>query len=331
MSPRKINMEENTDFIALGEVVLRIEAEAVQEQINSLDHNFTKACELLLSCKGRVVVIGMGKSGHIGSKIAATMASTGTPAFFVHPGEASHGDLGMITASDVVLALSYSGETDEILGLIPVIKRLGVPLISMTGFETSSIGTMSSVHIKVAISKEACPLNLAPTASTTAALAMGDALAIALLTARGFEKDDFALSHPGGSLGRRLLIHVDDIMHAGDDFPSVLETTLISDALLEMTRSHLGMTAVLTETGELAGIYTDGDLRRTLEAQIDIHTTHIVEVMTTNCTTIKKGILAFEALKVMEDNKINGLVVLDHENKPHAALNMYDLLKAGVV
>jgi len=324
-------MEENTDFIALGEEVLRIEAKAVQEQIDNLDHNFTNACELILQCHGRVVVIGMGKSGHIGSKIAATMASTGTPAFFVHPGEASHGDLGMIKTSDVVLALSYSGETNEILGLLPVIKRLGVPLITMTGHENSSLGKNSSVHIKVSISKEACPLNLAPTASTTAALAMGDALAIALLTARGFDKNDFALSHPGGSLGRRLLLHVNDIMHSGSEFPSVIETTLISDALLEMTRSHLGMTTVLTESGELAGIYTDGDLRRTIEAQIDIHSSPISEVMTKNCTTIKSGILAFEALKIMEDNKINGLVVLDEDDKPYAALNMYDLLKAGVV
>ncbi len=325
------DMDDKTDFTALGEVVLRIEAEAINEQVANLDQHFNKACELLLACKGRVVVIGMGKSGHIGGKIAATMASTGTPAFFVHPGEASHGDLGMITPVDVVLALSYSGETQEILGLLSVIKRLGVPLISMTGFSQSTLAVNSTVHINVAISKEACPLNLAPTASTTAALAMGDALAISLLTARGFGKDDFALSHPGGSLGRRLLLHVDDIMHQGKEFPAVTENTLISDALLEMTRSRLGMTTVISADGQLAGIYTDGDLRRTIEAQVDIHSTSIAQVMTKDCTTIPKGMLAFEALKVMEDNKINGLIITDENSKPIAALNMYDLLKAGVV
>ena len=324
-------MQEDIDFTLLGEAVLRIEADAITNQIINLNQTFNRACELILACEGRVVVIGMGKSGHIAGKIAATMASTGTPAFFVHPGEASHGDLGMITPSDVVLALSYSGETSEILGLLPVIKRLGVPLISMTGYDTSALAINSTVHIMVAIDKEACPLGLAPTASTTAALAMGDALAIALLTARGFGKDDFALSHPGGSLGRRLLLHVDDIMHQGEQLPSVLETTSISDALLEMTRSRLGMTTVLTKEGELAGIYTDGDLRRTIEAQVNIHDTEISKVMTKNCTTVQKGILAFEALKVMEDNKINGLIIVGESQKPEGAINMYDLLKAGVV
>ena len=324
-------MQEEIDFTSLGKEVLRIEADAITDQITHLNQTFNRACELILACDGRVVVIGMGKSGHIARKVAATMASTGTPAFFVHPGEASHGDLGMITPSDVVLALSYSGETREILGLLPVIKRLGVPLIAITGYDTSSLAINSSVHIKVAIDKEACPLNLAPTASTTAALAMGDALAISLLTARGFGKDDFALSHPGGSLGRRLLLHVDDIMHQGEEFPSVQETTSISDALLEMTRSRLGMTTVLTKEGELIGIYTDGDLRRTIEAHVNIHDTAIIEVMTKNCTTVQQGILAFEALKVMEDNKINGLIIVDESNKPVGAINMYDLLKAGVV
>ncbi len=324
-------MQDKTDFTALGEAVLRIEAEAVNDQITNINETFNKACELLLACKGRVVVIGMGKSGHIGGKIAATMASTGTPAFFVHPGEASHGDLGMITPSDVVLALSYSGETGEILGLLPVIKRLGVPLISMTGNKSSTLSDSSSVHIEVAIKKEACPLNLAPTASTTATLAMGDALAIALLTARGFGKDDFALSHPGGSLGRRLLLHVDDIMHQGEEFPSVSEDTSITDALLEMTRSRLGMTTVLSADGRLVGLFTDGDLRRTIEAQVNILKTSISEVMTKNCTTVEIGMLAFEALKIMEDNKINGLIITDSSEKPIGAINMYDLLKAGVV
>jgi len=324
-------MQEKINFTSLGKAVLRTEAEAITDLLPNLDQSFNQACELFLSCKGRVVVIGMGKSGHIGGKIAATMASTGTPAFFVHPGEASHGDLGMITSADVVLALSYSGETREILGLLPVIKRLGVPLVAMTGNKTSTMAVNSTVHIGVAIKKEACPLDLAPTASSTAALAMGDALAIALLTARGFDKEDFALSHPGGSLGRRLLLYVDDIMHQHEQFPSVTEITTISDALLEMTRSRLGMTAVLDDKGELSGIFTDGDLRRTIEAQVNIHKTPISEVMTKNCTTIHKGVLAFEALKVMEDNKINGLIIVDEAEKPIGAINMYDLLKAGVV
>jgi len=324
-------MLEHIDFTSLGEEVLRIEAEAITDQLKNLGQSFNDACELLLSCKGRVVVTGIGKSGHIGNKIAATMASTGTPAFFVHPGEANHGDLGMITASDVVLALSYSGEAHEILGLLPVIKRLGVPLVAMTGNNKSTMAINSSVHIEVAIKKEACPLDLAPTASSTAALAMGDALAIALLTARGFDKEDFALSHPGGRLGRRLLLHVDDIMHQGDQFPSVSTDTSVSDALLEMTRSRLGMTAVLSPEGNLVGIYTDGDLRRTIEAQIDLHNSPMSNVMTKDCKTIPVGMLAFEALKVMEDNKINGLIIVDDNEKPVGAINMYDLLKAGVV
>ena len=325
------NMQDKTDFTSLGEAVLRIEAEAISDQLVNLNQSFNDACELFLACQGRVVVIGMGKSGHIGGKIAATMASTGTPAFFVHPGEASHGDLGMITPSDVVFALSYSGETGEILGLLPIIKRLGVPLVSMTGNDTSTLAVNSTVHINVSIKKEACPLDLAPTASTTASVAVGDALAISLLTARGFGKEDFALSHPGGSLGRRLLLHVDDIMHSNELFPSVLEATSISDALLEMTGKRLGMTTVLTANGDLAGIYTDGDLRRTIEAQIDIHSTPISEVMTKTCTTVQAGVMAFEALKVMEDNKINGLIITDDSAKPVGAINMYDLLKAGVV
>ncbi|MCP4411556.1 MAG: KpsF/GutQ family sugar-phosphate isomerase [Gammaproteobacteria bacterium] len=324
-------MQEHIDFSSLGKEVLRIEAEAITDQLYNLDHSFNNACELLLSCKGRVVVIGIGKSGHIGGKIAATLASTGTPAFFVHPGDASHGDLGMITSSDVVLALSNSGESNEILGLLPVIKRLGVPMVAMTGSKTSTMAINSTVHIEVAIKKEACPLDLVPTASSTAALAMGDALAISLLTARGFEKEDFALSHPGGRLGRRLLLYVDDIIHQDGEFPSVSTTTSISDALLEMTRSRLGMTAVLTDSGELVGIFTDGDLRRTIEAQVDLRLTAISEVMTENCITIPMGTLAFEALKVMEDNKINGLIIVDNNVKPVGAINMYDLLKAGVV
>jgi len=325
-------MSSGNKYIELAQAVLDIEAKAVAAQSQSLDAKFTDACEILLNCAGRVVVIGMGKSGHIGSKIAATLASTGTPAFFVHPGEASHGDLGMITKHDVVLALSFSGETGEILNLLPVIKRLGVSLISMTGEPRSSLAVNSDVHLKVHVDKEACPMNLAPTASTTATLALGDAIAISLLTARGFKKEDFALSHPGGSLGRRLLLHVDDIMHTKNELPVVTEDTLIKDALLEMTRSRLGMTTILDKNGMLAGIYTDGDLRRTLEDKSDdILNTSIADVMTVNCTTVKAGTLAFEALSVMEQKKINGLIIVDETNKPVGALNMYDLLKSGVM
>jgi len=324
-------MATERQYTELAQAVLDIESKAVAAQSASLDDNFNRACDFFLNCTGRVVVIGMGKSGHVSGKIAATMASTGTPAFFVHPGEASHGDLGMITNNDVVFALSFSGETGEILNLLTVIKRLGVPLISMTGFPESTLAKNSDVHLMVHIEKEACPLGLAPTASTTASLALGDAIAISLLSARGFKEEDFALSHPGGSLGRRLLLHVDDIMHQGDEFPSVSKQTVIREALLEMTRSRLGMTAVVDDEGNLCGIYTDGDLRRTLENQHDVHTTAISEVMTPNCTTINVGTLAYEALSIMEAKKINGLIILDENQKPVGALNMYDLLKAGVV
>ncbi len=324
-------MTEKIKFTELAREVLLIESEAVSAQQQCLDDNFDKACEILLNCQGRVVVTGMGKSGHIGSKLAATLASTGTPAFFVHPGEASHGDLGMITKHDVVMALSFSGETGEILSLMPVIKRLGVPLVAITGAANSALATLSDVHLHIKVKKEACPMNLAPTASTTATLALGDAIAVSLLTARGFKKEDFALSHPGGSLGRRLLLHVDDIMHSGEDFPAVSEDILIKDALLEMTRSRLGMTAIISGAGDLLGIYTDGDLRRTLEAQVNVHEMTIADVMTRSCTTVPQGTLAFEALRIMEQNKINGLIIVDEQDKPVGALNMYDLLKAGVV
>ncbi len=324
-------MANQNNYIELAREVLQIESEAVLAQEQVLDETFERACDLLLHCEGRVVVTGMGKSGHIGSKVAATLASTGTPAFFVHPGEASHGDLGMITRQDVVLALSFSGETGEIISLMPVIKRLGVPLISITGAAQSTLASMSDVHLHLIVEKEACPMNLAPTASTTATLALGDAIAISLLTAKGFAKEDFALSHPGGSLGRRLLLHVDDIMHVDDDFPAVSSDTLIRDALLEMTRSRLGMTTVIAADDSLLGIFTDGDLRRTLEAQVNVHETTIAEVMTRNCTTVTSGTLAFEALRIMEEKKINGLIIVDDKQKPVGALNMYDLLKAGVV
>lgn len=312
--------------------VLRLEADAVAELIEALDDTFDQACELLLGCRGRVIVTGMGKSGHIGDKIAATLASTGTPSFFVHPAEASHGDLGMITEGDIVLALSNSGETGEVLAILPVLKRRGIPLISLTGRPTSTLARQADVHIPVVVSVEACPHNLAPTSSTTAALAMGDALAIALLEARGFSAEDFALSHPGGSLGRRLLLAVDDIMHDGERLPSVSEGTSLSDALLEISRKGLGMTAVCDASGQLSGVFTDGDLRRVLDQPaLDIRTCAIEEVMTRNPVVIETGHLAAEAVKIMEQRKINGLIVVDGTRRPVGALNMHDLLRAGVV
>ncbi|KZY35620.1 D-arabinose 5-phosphate isomerase [Alcanivorax sp. HI0083] len=319
------------DHISVGQRVLDIEARAVDALKDSLDASFSAACDLMLNAKGRVIVTGMGKSGHVGSKLAATLASTGTPSFFVHPGEASHGDLGMITPDDVVLALSNSGETAEVLAILPVIKRKGTGLVGMTGRPQSALAQLSDVHLTVAVAEEACPHNLAPTSSTTAALAMGDALAIALLEARGFTPEDFALSHPGGSLGRRLLLKVDDIMHAGEQLPVVSTDTSLSEALLEMTHKGLGMTAVTHDDGTLAGIFTDGDLRRIFDRDIDIRKATIAEVMVTDPITIAPGHLAAEALQVMETRKINGLMVCDDAGKPLGAFNMQDLLRAGVV
>jgi len=296
-----------------------------------IDHNFVRACEYMLACRGRIVVTGMGKSGHIANKIAATLASTGSPAFFVHPGEASHGDLGMITEGDVVLALSNSGETGEIITILPIIKRLGVPLVAMTGNPESTLAKEADVNIDVSVDKEACPLGLAPTASTTASLAMGDALAVALLEARGFTELDFARSHPGGSLGRRLLLHVADIMHQGEKIPRVGKEATISEALVEMTAKGLGMTAVADESGVISGIFTDGDLRRTLDKGVDLHNTPVTEVMTPGGVTTRPDRLAAEALKLMEENKINALLVVDDANRLTGALNMHDLLRAGVV
>jgi arabinose-5-phosphate isomerase len=319
------------DHIGVGRRVLDIEARAVETLKDSLDDSFSAACDLMLGAHGRVIVTGMGKSGHVGSKLAATLASTGTPSFFVHPGEASHGDLGMITPDDVVLALSNSGETAEVLAILPVIKRKGTALIGMTGRPQSALAQLSDVHLTVAVSEEACPHNLAPTSSTTAALAMGDALAIALLEARGFTPEDFAMSHPGGSLGRRLLLKVDDIMHAGEQLPVVSSGTSLSEALLEMTRKGLGMTAITHDDGTLAGIFTDGDLRRMLDRDIDIRKATIDEVMVAQPITIEPGHLAAEALQIMETRKINGLMVCDMDHKPLGAFNMQDLLRAGVV
>jgi arabinose-5-phosphate isomerase len=286
---------------------------------------------LLLDCEGRVIVTGMGKSGHIGKKIAATLASTGTPAYFVHPGEASHGDLGMITGADVVLAISNSGNTDEILTILPLIRRMGSHLISMTGNPDSPLAAQADVNLDISVEQEACPLGLAPTASTTVTLVMGDALAVALLEARGFTQDDFALSHPGGKLGRKLLLMVKDIMHKGSRIPVVSAETSISHALIEMSSKGLGMTAITDNRGQLAGIYTDGDLRRTLDQGLDIHHTLIKDAMSTNCKVASPCMLAAEALNLMETRKINGLIVTDENNKPIGALNMHDLLRSGVM
>ena len=315
----------------LAIAVLDTEADAVRALRDRVDEAFVTACRHMLACEGRVVITGMGKSGHIGDKIAATMASTGTPAFFMHPGEASHGDLGMITPRDVVVALSNSGETDEILTIVPLIKRIGVPLISLTGNPNSTLARESDVHIDISVEKEACPLGLAPTASTTATLAMGDALAVALLEARGFTADDFARSHPGGRLGRRLLLHVGDIMHKGEEIPATREGVMLAEALLEITRKGLGMTTVTDDAGRLLGVFTDGDLRRVLDHGIDVHGTSVGELMTRDCRTARESMLAVEALHMMEENRINALPVVDETGRLIGALNMHDLLRAGVV
>ena len=322
----------DTKLQELALAVIETEADAIRGlELEINKPSFIHACQLMLDCTGRVVVTGMGKSGHIAGKIAATLASTGTPAFFVHPGEASHGDLGMITTADVVLALSNSGETGEIVTILPIIKRLNVPLIAMTGNPDSTLAQAATANINVGVRKEACPLGLAPTASTTAALAMGDALAVALLESRGFTEEDFARSHPGGTLGRRLLLLIDDLMHTGERTPRVTTRTLVSDALVEMTRKGLGMTAVVDEGNRLLGVFTDGDLRRTIDRRLDVHTAVVGDVMTVNCKTIHPGMLAAEALKIMDDTKINALPVINDKGELVGALNMHDLLRAGVV
>ena len=317
-------------LIARGRRVIEIEANAVAALAQRVDANFARACELLFACQGRVVVTGMGKSGHIGGKIAATLASTGTPSFFVHPGEASHGDLGMITGNDVVLALSNSGETSEVITILPLIKRLDIPLIAMTGNPASTLARRADVHVNVEVELEACPLDLAPTSSTTATLAMGDALAIALLEAREFTQEDFALSHPGGALGRRLLLRLDDLMHRGQALPVVSQDTQLRAALLEMSEKQLGMTGIVDDHGVLVGVFTDGDLRRALDANATVDTP-VTEVMTAAPKTGYPDMLAAEALKIMQDKKINGLIIVDQDNKPVGAMNMHDLLRAGVV
>ncbi len=328
MHPQPVSTEH---LLELARQVLDIETAALQALSSRLDAGFADAVHLILACSGRVVVSGMGKSGHIGGKIAATLASTGTPAFFMHPGEASHGDLGMITPNDVVLALSNSGESNEIVSIVPLIKRRGAKLIAMTGNPGSTMAREADVHLNAAVDKEACPLNLAPTASTTAALALGDALAVALLDARGFSADDFARTHPGGSLGRRLLIHVRDVMHSGDELPKIDCEASLKAALLEMTRKGLGMTAVVDAAGKVVGVFTDGDLRRALEHALDLQQARVTDLMTHNPKTIHADELAVAAVEKMDTLKINGLLVVNDDNTLLGALNMHDLLKAGVV
>lgn len=319
------------NFKQLAKNVIEIEQQAIAELVQFIDDSFELACQLMYHCEGRVIVIGMGKSGHIGGKIAATLASTGTPAFFVHPGEASHGDLGMITSNDVVLTISNSGETSEVLAIIPVIKRIGAKLISMTGNTDSTLAKLADTHVCIKVSEEACPLGLAPTSSTTATLVMGDALAVALLNARDFTADDFALSHPGGSLGKRLLLRLNDIMHQGERVPVVSEHALIKDALVEMSLKGLGMTAIVNKQQQLVGLFTDGDLRRVLDNRIDIHTDSISTVMTHNPQVAQSDMLAAQALKIMEDKKINGLIIVDGNKQVVGAMNMHDLLSSGVL
>lgn len=318
-------------ILALGRAVIEAEAAAIATLAQRIDAAFVAACRYMLVCEGRIVVLGMGKSGHIGGKIAATLASTGSPAFFVHPGEASHGDLGMITPRDVVLAISNSGQTNELLTILPILKRLGVPMITMTGQRDSTLAREADVNLDISVATEACPLGLAPTSSTTAALAMGDALAIALLESRGFTAADFARSHPAGSLGRRLLLHVGDIMHQGERVPKVNLGASLLETLEEMSRKGLGMSAIVAADGTLAGLFTDGDLRRALDHGINVHETQIDSVMTRECVTLDADALAVEAVRIMESKSINGLLVIDADRRLVGALNMHDLLRAGVV
>ena len=307
-----------------------MERDAVDTLLGRLDQRFEHACDILLACRGRVVVTGMGKSGHIGTKIAATLASTGTPSLFVHPAEASHGDMGMITVSDVVIALSNSGNTTEIVTLLPLLKRLGIPLISLTGNVESVLAKTAEVNLDVGVAEEACPLGLAPTSSTTVALVMGDALAIALLEARGFTAEDFAFSHPGGALGRKLLLKVEDVMRTGDAIPHVAPETPLSQALLVMSAKGLGMTTVLDANGVLLGVFTDGDLRRAIDHGADIRNVQIADIMTRNSKTARAEMLAAEAMRIMDQHKISALTVVDAQQHPVGALHLHDLLRAGL-
>jgi arabinose-5-phosphate isomerase len=319
------------ELLALAREVLQIESRAVESLCTRLDQDFVAACQLCLDTPGRIVVTGMGKSGHIGNKIAATLASTGTPSFFVHPAEASHGDLGMITSQDVLLAASYSGETDEIVTIVPLVKRMGAKLLSITGNRQSTLANAADVHLDVSVTEEACPLNLAPTASTTATLAMGDALAVALLKLRGFTAEDFAMSHPSGSLGKRLLLRVTDVMRTGTAIPQVSAEVQLKDGLLEMTQKGLGMTAVVDDQQGILGVFTDGDLRRALDDGVDVHTTTMDEIMHKECKTTSSEVLAVEAVHLMEENKITSLLVADDDNRLVGALNIHDLFRAGIM
>ena len=318
-------------FSATALRVLEIEQQAINNLKRHINDDFENACRLMLNCKGKIVVSGMGKSGHVGNKIASTLASTGTPAFFMHPGEANHGDLGMIDSQDIVLAISNSGETAELLGLIPVIKRLGVPIVAMSGNPESALAQHADIHLCIKVEKEACSLGLAPTSSTTATLVMGDALAIALLDANGFTSDDFALSHPGGSLGRKLLLKLSDIMYTGGQLPLVSPEETVSKVLLEISSKGLGMAGIVDKSGKLLGIFTDGDLRRVLDAQADVHNTQVKAVMTQNPKVGHSDMLAVEALNLMEEHKISAMFAVDEQHKPVGALNMHLLLRAGVL
>jgi len=332
MADTAIQTIDDAALAASGRRVLDIEARGLEAVSARINGEFSRACRVLLACRGRVVCTGMGKSGHVARKIAATLASTGTPAFYVHPGEAGHGDLGMVTDADVLLALSYSGESDEILMLLPALKRQGNPLVAMTGRDTSTLAREADVHLDVSVPAEACPLHLAPTSSTTASMAMGDALAVALLEARGFTADDFARSHPAGALGRRLLLHIRDVMHGGDEIPRVSADASLADALMEMSRKRLGMTAIVDDQDRLLGMYTDGDLRRTLaDPAVDVHRARIADVMTRSPVVIEADALATEAARLMEDRKITMLLVLDRARRVVGALNIHDLLRARVV
>lgn len=331
MKEKNATKDHGAELLSLAKAVLETEANAISALIPRLNENFVHACDLLLNCKGRAVVIGMGKSGHIGKKIAATLASTGTPAFFVHPGEANHGDMGMLKGDDVILLLSNSGTTQELVNLIPFFKRLGIPIVALTGNAHSLLALSADIHLDVSVDKEACPLGLAPTASTTATLAMGDALAVALLEKRGFTAEDFALSHPAGALGRQLLLKVDDIMNQGETLPVVRDTASIGEALVEMGVKGLGMTAVVDKDNHVLGVFTDGDLRRALQHPIDVHHCRVTDYMTHPCTTIPSQTLAATALKMMEQKKINGLLVVDENDKLIGAFNMHNLLRAQVI
>ena len=321
----------NEELLALAGEVLEIESRAVDALRSRLNEDFVAACQLCLNTRGRVVVTGMGKSGHVSNKIAATLASTGTPAFFMHPAEASHGDLGMITGQDLLLAISYSGETTEVVTILPVVKRMGAKLLSFTGNPDSTMAQAADVHLDVSVTEEACPLNLAPTASTTATLAMGDALAVALLKSRGFTAEDFARSHPSGVLGKRLLLRVADVMCSGDRIPAVRADASLIDGLMEMTEKGLGMTAIVDKNNRIQGVFTDGDLRRTLDTGIDIHKTMISDVMHANCKTTTADVLAAEALHILEENKITSLLVADDDNRLIGALNIHDLFREGLM